>query len=316
METESKKIILAVDDSLLICKQIRAALTDMPVFLCEAHSGQEALELVKQYQPDLILLDVVLPDTDGYQLFHRLKEADKNNASIIYLTSKDKDEDVIRGFSMGACDYIKKPFAKGELQSRIQAHLQMKEQRDELDRQNRELRSNMEKLNYLAFRDGLTGLYNRRYVVGDLLDDIGRSKLKETENVLILADIDDFKQINDTYGHEAGDLALICIANIMEANCRKHKVIRWGGEEFLIALFNVTREEALAVSEKIRREVEEFRVFSGGQEFSCTISMGLHVYGNHEGIEESVDKADKALYYGKRHGKNCSVWYESIEQAE
>ena len=84
METENKKIILAVDDSLLICKQIRAALADMPVFLCEAHSGREALELAEQYQPDLILLDVVLPDTDGYQLFRRLKEADKNNASIIF----------------------------------------------------------------------------------------------------------------------------------------------------------------------------------------------------------------------------------------
>ena len=95
METVNKKIILAVDDSLLICKQIRAALADMPVFLCEAHSGREALELAEQYQPDLILLDVVLPDTDGYQLFRRLKEADKNNASIIFLTSKDKDEDCL-----------------------------------------------------------------------------------------------------------------------------------------------------------------------------------------------------------------------------
>lgn len=313
---EKKRIVLVVDDSLLICKQIRKALEEMPVILCEAHTGQEALEMAGQYQPDLILLDVVLPDTDGYQLFSKLKEADQNNVSIIFLTSKDKDDDVVKGFAMGACDYIKKPFVKGELQSRVNAHLQIKCQKDDLDRQNKELRSDMEKLNYLAFRDGLTGLYNRRYVVGDLLDDMDEDLKQERKNVLILADIDDFKNVNDTYGHEAGDMALICIANIMEANCKKHKVVRWGGEEFLIALFNVTENEALGISEKIRKEVEEFSIFSGKEEFSCTITMGLHVHALTEGIEECVNKADKALYYGKRHGKNCSVWYEDIEQEQ
>ena len=313
---EEKEIVLVVDDSLLICRQIRTALEDMPVILCEAHTGKEALEMAEQYQPDLILLDVVLPDTDGYQLFPKLQEADKNNASIIFLTSKDKDDDVVKGFSMGACDYIKKPFVRGELKSRVNAHLQMKHQKDDLDRQNKELRSNMEKLNYLAFRDGLTGLYNRRYVVGDLLEDMGDDLIQEREKILILADIDDFKNVNDTYGHEAGDMALICIANIMESNCRKHKVVRWGGEEFLIALFNVTEDEAFDISEKIRKEVEEFSIYSGKEEFSCTITMGLHVHELHEGIEECVNKADKALYYGKEHGKNCSVWYESIKQAE
>lgn len=313
---EEKKIVLVVDDSLLICRQIRTALEDMPVILCEAHTGSEALEMAEQYQPDLILLDVVLPDADGYQLFPKLQEADKNNASIIFLTSKDKDDDVVKGFSMGACDYIKKPFVKGELKSRVNAHLHMKHQKDDLDRQNKELRSNMEKLNYLAFRDGLTGLYNRRYVVGDLLDDMGDDLIQERKNIIILADIDDFKNVNDTYGHEAGDMALICIANIMESNCRKHKVVRWGGEEFLIALFNVTEDEAFEISEKVRKEVEEFSIYSGKEEFSCTITMGLHVHELQEGIEECVNKADKALYYGKKHGKNCSVWYESIKQAE
>lgn len=161
--------------------------------------------MVRQYQPDLILLDVVLPDTDGYELFNKLKAAGQENAVIIFLTSKDTDEDVMRGFSMGAGDYIKKPFGKAELQSRVAAHLKAKEMKDELKRQNKELRSDMEKLNYMAFRDGLTGLYNRRYVVGDLLEDIrGFQQGEQTCNVMILADIDDFKKVNDTYGHEAG----------------------------------------------------------------------------------------------------------------
>ena len=108
--------------------------------------------------------------------------------------------------------------------SRVRAHLQLKQQKDELNRQNRELRSNMEKLNYMAFRDGLTGLYNRRYVVGDLVDDIKDHNREQTQNVLILADIDDFKKINDTYGHDAGDMALVCIANILEEAAAN---IRW-----------------------------------------------------------------------------------------
>ena len=113
MEKESRQIVLVVDDSLLICKQIEIALKEEPVFLCEAHSGQEALEMAVQYQPDLILLDVVLPDTDGYELFEQLKDTDNNDAAIIFLTSKDKDEDVVKGFAMGACDYNLKTFCPG-----------------------------------------------------------------------------------------------------------------------------------------------------------------------------------------------------------
>lgn len=313
MESKKKQIILVVDDSLLICKQIRTALKEEPVFVCEAHTGEEAVEAVQQYQPDLIFLDVVLPDIEGYELFGKLKEQDKNNAAIIFLTSKDKDEDVVRGFSMGACDYIKKPFVQGEFRSRANIHLLMKKQKDELARQNKELRSNMEKLNFMAFRDGLTGLYNRRYVVGDLVEEIRINESDVKKNVLIMADIDDFKKINDTYGHDAGDMALVCLANILEGLCREHKVVRWGGEEFLIILFEVTESEAMEICEGIRREVEGFRIFHGEKEFSMTITLGLHVYGENEGIEESIQYADKALYYGKRNGKNCSVWYDKIK---
>ena len=216
MATQNKQIVLTVDDSLLICNQIKTALKEEDIILMEAHTGQEAIEMTRQNHPDLILLDVVLPDADGYDLCRKLKQENQMDAVIIFLTSKDKDEDVIKGFSMGACDYIKKPFAKGELQSRVRAHLLIKQQKDELNRQNKELQNDMEKLNYMAFRDGLTGLYNRRYVVGDLLEDM-RDVQQSRKNVFILADIDDFKKINDTYGHEAGDMALVCIANILES---------------------------------------------------------------------------------------------------
>ena len=213
---------------------------------------------------------------------------------------------------MGACDYIKKPFVKAELQSRIHAHLLQKKQKDELDRQNRELRNSMEKLNYMAYRDGLTGLYNRRYVVGDLLEDMRSCGKEAVETVFAMVDIDDFKRVNDTYGHDAGDMALVCIANILESNCREHRVVRWGGEEFLIILFNVTVDEAFDICERIRRQVEQFVVPYGKEWFSCTITLGLHVFKPHEALEECISCADKALYYGKRNGKNQGVWFEDL----
>ena len=99
METRNGHIVLIVDDSLLICEQIKASLKEENIFITEAHTGEEAEAMVKQYQPDLILLDVVLPDADGYTLFDRLKAVDQNGASILFLTSKDKDDDVVKGFS-------------------------------------------------------------------------------------------------------------------------------------------------------------------------------------------------------------------------
>lgn len=317
MDKKDREVVLVVDDSLLICRQVRTALEEREeIFVCEAHDGQQALEMVKQYQPDLILLDVILPDIEGYDLCSELKEEDSNNAVVIFLTAKDGEEDVQRGFTEGAIDYIKKPFVLSELRMRVLTHLSQKRQKDELDRMNKELTNAMKKLNTLAFRDGLTGLYNRRYVIGDLVDDIKGKEGEDRKNVLILADIDDFKRINDTYGHEAGDQALVCIANILEAICRKHKVVRWGGEEFLMILFGVTESEAYGISENIRQEVEKFEIFHSEGSFNCTLTLGLHNYQEAEGIEESINRADKALYYGKRNGKNQSVWFEKIGQAD
>lgn len=316
MNAECSKTIMIIDDSMFICEQIKAVMANEPVFICEAHNGEEALDVMRQYNPDLILLDVVLPDIGGYELYAKLKEVDQNNAVIVFLTSLDSDEDVVKGFSMGAADYIKKPFHGIELKSRVNTHLMLKKEKDELNKQNNELRNSMEKLNYLAFRDGLTGLYNRRYVVDDLMEEMRSHSRGDVENVFIMADVDNFKCINDTYGHDAGDVALICISNIMENICRRHRVVRWGGEEFLIILFSVTKEEANKISEQIRSEIEAFTIVHGTIQFQCTITLGMNAYCDEENIKDNIDKADKALYVGKRSGKNRSVWYDDVKNME
>lgn len=315
MESARKQEILIIDDSILVCQQIKLIMKEEDVMIREVHTGEEALMVLSTYVPDLILLDVVLPDMEGYELCKKIKTQSDHGPSVIFITSKGEDMDVVKGFSLGACDYIKKPFRPAEMKSRIKAHLEIKRQKDELDQMNRELQSSMERLNYMAFRDGLTGLYNRRYVKDDLLREIRDQNPGEVGNYIVMADVDNFKGVNDCYGHEAGDEVLICISNIMEDICRRHKVIRWGGEEFLMVLFSVTENEAYGISEKVRIEVESFSLSHGSQVFSCTITLGICHYDDSKSLDENIAKADKALYIGKRSGKNRSVWYEEKSEA-
>ena len=316
MKEEDRQTILIVDDSILVCQQIKIFMKDEAINILEAHSGKEAEEVLKEQDPDLILLDVVLPDIEGYELCRKIKEGGWTKASVVFITSKDSDADIVKGFSLGACDYIKKPFGAAELRSRLKAHLEIKRQRDELDKKNHELQDNMEKLNYMAFRDGLTGLYNRRYVKDDLVSEIKRHDPGEVGNYIVMADVDNFKQINDRYGHDAGDKVLICISNIMEDVCRRHKVIRWGGEEFMIVLFSVTKEEAFEISENVRKEVEAFPFFYNGKRYFCSITLGITHYDDSRSVDSNIVRADQALYYGKKHGKNRSIWYEEIKDEQ
>lgn len=300
--------VLAVDDSLMICQQIEIALKGTNLELLKAHTGEDALRLVEELKPDLILLDVVLPDMEGYDLFEKIKERDKNRAVVIFITSKDSEQDVIRGFSLGAGDYIKKPFRSEELKSRVLSHLDRKRQKDELERLNEMLQANMEKLNTMVYRDELTGLYNRHYMADRLADMIGSDGRKR---FFVMVDIDDFKKVNDTHGHSAGDATLVCIASIMQAICRDHTAIRWGGEEFLLVLNDLEEEQALAVCEQIRKEVEEFAIFSGDVTFFCTITLGMAKYSREHGINDGIKQADEALYRGKMNGKNQVVYLKS-----
>lgn len=225
---------------------------------------------------------------------------------MIFITSKDSEQDVIRGFSLGACDYVKKPFLPEELRSRVKAHLHEKREKDELRFMNQNLLANMEKLNRAALRDELTGLYNRRFVVESLSQDLMEAG---RQDALVMVDVDNFKKVNDTYGHSTGDMVLICIANIMESICSRHKVVRWGGEEFLLVLMGVTEDEVLRICESIRREVSAFMFRSGDCTFFCTITLGVAMYDKRKNFDENVTHADMALYRGKTTGKNRVVRY-------
>lgn len=304
--------ILAVDDSLLICQQIEKVLKNEEYTVYKSHSAKETLELLEEVDPDLILLDVILPDMEGYELFEKIKAKDKNHAPVIFITSKDSEQDVIRGFELGACDYIKKPFRPEELKSRVKAHLEDKRERDELKILNETLKANMQILNRVAYRDELTGLYNRRFVVEKLAQDLMEPN---RQDALVMIDVDDFKHVNDCYGHDAGDMVLACISNIMESVCRRHKVIRWGGEEFLIILMAVTKQECYEVCEEIRKEIQAFPFLQGNTTFYCTVTLGISLYDKEQSFKMNMTHADMALYRGKKTGKNRTVWYGYEEES-
>lgn len=304
--------ILAVDDSLLICQQIEKVLKNEEYTVYKSHSAKETLELLEEVDPDFILLDVILPDMEGYELFEKIKEKDKNHAPVIFITSKDSEQDVIRGFELGACDYIKKPFRPEELKSRVKAHLEDKRERDELKILNETLKANMQILNRVAYRDELTGLYNRRFVVEKLAQDLMEPN---RQDALVMIDVDDFKHVNDCYGHDAGDMVLVCISNIMESVCRRHKVVRWGGEEFLIILMAVTKQECFEVCEEIRKEIQAFPFLQGNTTFYCTVTLGISLYDKEQSFKMNMTHADMALYRGKKTGKNRTVWYGYEEES-
>ncbi|KXU52227.1 diguanylate cyclase domain protein [Candidatus Stoquefichus sp. KLE1796] len=305
----NKQKILIVDDSLMICQRVKSVLSVLPATIYDVHTGKDALDMIVKIHPDLIILDIILPDIEGFDLIYKIKEIDESHANIVFLTARDQNLDVIKGLSSGAYDYIKKPFVDEEFLTRIQNQLLIKKQRDELCAQNEILKSNMEKLNYIAYRDSLTGLYNRRFVTENLPKELAEKENEATNHYFVLTDIDNFKIINDTFGHDAGDKVLICFAEILNSFKVKHRAIRWGGEEFLIILFNLTLQQAKQIVEEIREEIESFEFVHKQNTFHCTMTFGLYPYNPALEIDENVHCADLALYQGKSHGKNCCVWY-------
>lgn len=194
----------------------------------------------------------------------------------------------------------------------MKAHLEDKRERDELKILNETLKANMQILNRVAYRDELTGLYNRRFVVEKLAQDLMEPN---RQDALVMIDVDDFKHVNDCYGHDAGDMVLVCISNIMESVCRRHKVIRWGGEEFLIILMAVTKQECYEVCEEIRKEIQAFPFLQGNTTFYCTVTLGISLYDKEQSFKMNMTHADMALYRGKKTGKNRTVWYGYEEES-
>jgi len=295
--------ILIIDDQEPVRREIIQTLKarSLATYYHEAGDGLEGLKILLEIKIDLVLCDVDMPRLDGFRFLSMTRARDElRDIPIILLTGKEDQQSKIRGFEEGAGDYITKPFDAGELVARVRVHLKIKKLQDELRRAN-------ELLLEISYTDHLTGLFNRRYLMEVLEREFSRARRTETPLSLLLLDIDNFKQINDRYGHQEGDAVLSRTATIFQNELRGYDTaVRFGGDEYVAVLPNTSQQDAMAVAERIRKSVEESRFPGKLQELPISVSLGVSAYPG-EGIdciEDLVREADGALYRAKAGGRN------------
>lgn len=291
----NKAVILVVDD-VPTNVQALALLLKEDYAIKVATDGVRALELAAQDPiPDLILLDVQMPDMDGYDVLRLLREnSDTAHIPIIFVTGKDSAEEEEYGLELGAVDYITKPIRPSIVKARVKTHLMLKQQHDQLMA--------------MATHDQLTGVYNRHYLADDLSKRMSQSKRHNEALSVIMVDIDHFKNVNDTFGHLMGDLILKAVAKVVGESARKEDTAaRFGGEEFVLVLDNCTAHDALIKAERLRSKIEALMPES----IAVTASFGVAQLDAHiEQYEELLKNADTALYVAKEEGRNRVVLYE------
>lgn len=290
-----------------------------------AQDGESGLKRAKYTCPHLILLDVILPGINGFETCRGLKaDAATKDIPVIFMTALSDIEDKVKGFEVGAVDYITKPIQREELIARITTHLRLQALTQQLQKQNQQLQqqasaliaakeatesaySELQRLNNL---DGLTQIPNRRRFEEHLSQEWRRTMREKVPLSLILGDIDYFKRYNDYYGHPAGDACLRQVAQALYKVVKRPAdlVARYGGEEFVITLPNTTAAGAVQVAELILLEIQLLRIPHAQSDVSANVTMSLGVSSQVPSQESQVEfliaAADRALYAAKRRGRN------------
>ena len=263
-----------------------------------AGSAEEALEILKTKQADVVISDISLPGMDGLELTDRIK---KNfDADVIVITGYSADYSYEEAISKGASDFLFKPVRFAELLLRLKRVLKERHLTQERVKM-------LEQLQTLATTDGLTKLFNSRHFYNQLTLEVDRSIRYNPPLSLLLLDIDHFKEFNDSFGHLEGDKVLVRLAQIIESCLRKlDTAYRYGGEEFTVILPETRAQEANNVAHRIRAAME-FENFYPEPEKSVTvtISIGVTEYHNKESLSEFIKRADQAMYLSKEKGRNA-----------
>jgi len=305
----SSSRILVVDDVPVNIQLLVTYLAAEGYDVVSAKDGHDAMKAVKEHQPDLILLDVMMPKMNGFKVCEVIKSDDATKfIPVILVTALNELEDKVKGMNSGADDFLAKPFNKLELLVRVRSLLRIKHLHDELQEKVIELQRTKEELRQLAITDGLTGLYNYRYFKEQLLQELKRAQRHSLNISVAMIDIDHFKQYNDKNGHPAGDVVLKDIARLLRDNIRNIDLAaRYGGEEFSLILIETDKPSAKIVAEKIRRLIEDygFAYESSQPDSKLTISTGVATFPEDgEDFDTLVSKADQRLYLAKEAGRN------------
>ncbi len=300
----SKPLVLVVDDEPANISVISQCLIKQ-FKIKVSKTGKKAFQILEKDLPDLILLDIMLPDIDGFSICKKLKSDPRTqDIPIIMVTGKTDAVDVISGLELGAADYITKPFNHGILLARVNTHIRIKMIWDQLQEKNRLLEE-------MSRKDGLTGLYNHRSFQERLAEEFGRASRYGHDLTCVLLDVDYFKKVNDTYGHQAGDMILVSMATLLKNSIRDADIAaRYGGEEFTLILPDTpSADAAAAICERIKDKIESSVFDHEGTSIKVTVSMGV------AGVQENSPKkpgqliklADEALYRAKKEGRNTII---------
>ena len=309
MTIEATTRILVVDDDPATATLVRDWYRDQPFEVLEARDGDEGVKRAGAEHPDIILMDLMMPRTNGFEASRRLK-ADPSTSGIpvILLSAKREAKTKAEGFDAGVDDYVTKPFEFEEVDARIRAMLRKRELYLTLETTNRELQQTNAQLEEMATVDEMTGLANYRVFKLKLHEEWLRSARYETPLSLIMLDLDDFKRVNDSLGHPAGNEVLREFAMLVTGGARATDVAaRYGGEEFGLILPHTQGERAVRVAERIRLAVEDFVFLDGAHPLHVTVSAGVATVAPAPAEGPAgllVAAADRALYAAKKAGKN------------
>jgi diguanylate cyclase (GGDEF)-like protein len=271
-----------------------------------ATNGKKALEIANKEKLDLILLDVMMPEMDGYAVCKKLKENPvTGKIPIIFVTAHCNSTEEIRALEMGANDFISKPFCPTIIKIRVQNQIDLKQLE--------------EKLTLLAITDGLTGISNRRYFDQKLAEEWNRALRMKQSLVVVMLDVDWFKKYNDYYGHQAGDDCLKQVATLLATSCTRNNdfVARYGGEEFAMILPET--HSPLVVMRKLFQALNALAIPHAMSEFGeVTISVGISMRKPNHVTAPSilVGEADEALYTAKHQGRNQAVLFQDMRQID
>ncbi|OHD09676.1 MAG: hypothetical protein A2Y34_15835 [Spirochaetes bacterium GWC1_27_15] len=289
-------IILIVDDSATVRTMLSKILQDYNLLF--AKSGFEMWEVLKNEKPSLILLDIMLPDTTGFDLIKELTEnPDYKNIPIIFVTQSTERDDLKKGFDLGGMDYVRKPFDEVELKVRINSALKIKKLEN--------------KLRVMSTTDFLTGIYNRRYFYEVANNNLFHIIRKKRTLTMAIIDIDLFKSVNDNYGHDCGDFVLKEFAKFIKESIRVYDVFaRFGGEEFIIQFVETDKILAKTVLDRIRQNLTNKTFQFNNKEIQFSFSAGvaeLNEVDNQGDIDSLIKIADSRLYIAKKTGRNKIV---------
>jgi two-component system, cell cycle response regulator len=298
-ETPRARILVA-DDSLVIRSVLRKQLEEYGHTVIEAVDGVEALQVCRKDPPDVVLLDVEMPNLDGHGVLTALRaDVETVDIPVVFLTARSTTEDVVKGLRLGAHDYLGKPFEPAELLARVSAALRVKRLQDELRLRNTELEA-------ISRVDSLTGLPNRRHLQEHLHAEAAAASRHSWTMGVLMVDVDHFKRVNDRFGHDAGDAVLREVANRLASACRAEDVAgRWGGEEFLVIAPATDAAGVAQLGERVRAGIAREPIRARDDLLPVTVSVGTAV-GSAD-VEAILREADGALYEAKASGRNRVV---------